>query len=665
MGARIALAGNPNSGKTTLFNQLAGAQETIGNWPGTTVEHKEGRMVLSGEEFAVVDLPGTYSLNAQSIDEAIARDYLIKQQPVLTVAVVDAANLERGLLLVLQLLEMGQNVVVALNKMDLSAWRGLTINTRALSEVLKVPVVETVAAARKGVDRLKEVIPGSLERRVDPLRIDYGELDPAVDALAAFFRDHFPHWPFSPRGLAVKYLTDDARCRDEIRQAGLCEQSARIREQYDLPEHPESAVVERKYALIKGLLKEVISREMTMEERLTISDKIDRVVTHRVLGLPIFFTMMYAAFHLVFTLGGPLTGFIEHFFQWLSGSVAMLFTQWGWPAWMTSLFCEGIISGVGSVLTFLPYIMLLYLGISFLQDSGYLARAAFIMDRFMHMLGLHGKSFIPMLLGFGCNIPGIMAARTLSCEKDRILTIMVLPLMSCAARLPVYTLFAAALFPRHQGLVVFSLYVMGIVLAVAVAKVLRHVFFKEETEHLVMELPPYRMPDARGVVKHMWRQAFLFVKKAGTVIFAFAILTWFLASMPWGVGYASEQSLIGQAGKAVSGIFAPAGFGFWQAAVALFFGIMAKEVVVGTLGTLYGVEGAGLASVLQQHFTPLSGYAFLVMIALYIPCVPTIAVIRKETNGKWAGLAVGYTFALGWAISVIIYQLGRLILGNA
>jgi len=664
VNGRIALAGNPNSGKTTIFNLLVGAQETIGNWPGTTVEHQEGRMTLSGQDLTVVDLPGTYSLNAQSIDEVIARDYLVKQDPALTVAVVDATNLEHGMLLVLQLLEMGQNVVVVLNKMDLCARRGVRIDTPELSQVLKVPVVETVAAAQQGIAQLQNLILSSLQRKTEPLRIDYGDLEPAVEALTLLFKERLPGLSFSHRALAVKFLTGDQRCRDEIEQAGLSAPAGQMKDQFELPRNLESAVVERKYALIKGLLKEVLTKEMTVEERLTISDKIDRVVTHRVLGLPLFLGLMYAVFHFVFTLGDPLVGLIERFFELLSVQVTSLFALWGWPAWMTSLFCEGIIAGVGSVLTFLPYIMLLYLGISFLQDSGYLARAAFIMDRFMHMLGLHGKSFIPMLLGFGCNIPGIMATRTLSSEKDRILTIMVLPLMSCAARLPVYTLFAAALFPKHQGLVVFSLYVMGIVLAVAVAKVLRNVFFKDEVGHLIMELPPYRMPSARGVIKHMWMQAYLFVKKAGTIIFFFVVLTWALASLPWGVEYASEHSLIGQAGKFVSGIFAPAGFGFWQAAVALFFGIMAKEVVVGILGTLYGVDGAGLTGVLQQHFTPLSGYAFLVMIALYIPCVATIAVIKKETNWKWAGLAAGYTFVLGWTISVMIYQVGRLIIGS-
>jgi len=367
-------------------------------------------------------------------------------------------------------------------------------------------------------------------------------------------------------------------------------------------------------------------------------------------------------FTLVFRVGDPFAAAIEHGIAFLGQGSAALIVRAGLPAWFGSLVADGIFSGVGSVIVFLPYIILLYLGISFLQASGYLARAAFIMDRIMHALGLHGKSFIPMLLGFGCSIPGIMAARTLASPKDRIITILILPLMSCSARLPVYTLFAAALFPRHQGLVVFSLYLLGIVMAIVMARVLKGVFFKGESSPLVMELPPYRWPQMRMVAEQTLVQAYYFVRKAGTIIFLFVLLTWALASLPFGVGYASEQSLIGQIGKLIAPIFSPAGFGFWQAAVALCLGVMAKEVVIGTLGTLYGVQEAGLGTILTQHFTPLSGYAFLVMTALYIPCVATIATIRKETNWKWATVAVIYTLSLGWLVSVLIYQVGKLFI---
>jgi len=368
---------------------------------------------------------------------------------------------------------------------------------------------------------------------------------------------------------------------------------------------------------------------------------------------------MYLLFQLVFTLGSPLADLIDGFFGRLAENAEVFFEKQNLPSWVGSLVSDGIISGVGSVLVFLPNIMLLFLGISILEDSGYLARAAFVMDRFMHALGLHGKSFIPMLLGFGCNIPGIMATRTLESRKDRILTILVNPLMSCSARLPVYTLFASAFFPKNQGLVVFSLYLLGIVLAIFVAKVFKHMFFKGEVAPLVMELPPYRVPTLRNVLLSMWTRSSLFIKKAGTIIFLGVVLVWILSSLPLGVEYAGENSLIGRLGKILAPLFKPAGFGFWQAGVALLFGILAKEVVVGTLGTLYGASEEGLKEVLLEQFTPLSAYAFLIMTLIYIPCLASIATIKRETNWRWTTLAVSYSLILGWVLSVLFYQIGR------
>jgi len=381
------------------------------------------------------------------------------------------------------------------------------------------------------------------------------------------------------------------------------------------------------------------------------------------LGIPLFLFFMYLLFQMVFTLGSPIADLIDGFFGKLAESAKLFFENQNLPGWLGSLVSDGIISGVGSVLVFLPNIMLLFLGISILEDSGYLARAAFVMDRFMHALGLHGKSFIPMLLGFGCNIPGIMATRTLESRKDRILTILVNPLMSCSARLPVYTLFASAFFPKHQGLVVFSLYLLGIVLAIFVAKVFKHIFFKGEVSPLVMELPPYRVPTIRNVLLSMWTRSSLFVKKAGTIIFLAVVLVWLLSSLPLGVEYAGGSSLIGKLGKILAPLFKPAGFGFWQAAVALLFGILAKEVVVGTLGTLYGASEESLKEVLLEQFSPLSAYAFLIMTLIYIPCIASIATIKRETNWKWTALAVSYSLILGWVLSVLFYQIGRLFTG--
>jgi ferrous iron transport protein B len=661
---RIALAGNPNSGKTTVFNLLVGAQERIGNWPGTTVEQKEGLMEYRGQEFTVVDLPGTYSLSARSIDERIARDFLAQEKPDVIVAVLDASNLQRSLFLVVQLLEMGQNLVVALNMMDLAKQASWEIDSQTLSELLRVPVVECVASKGQGINRIQEMTLANIEKNVSRLHVDYGPFEKDVDLLEEFFQKKDFSLGFGYRALAVKALEGDEIFLQEIQRQGyLTEITETInRIQRHGVADIETRIIEQKFAFIKGIIKECVRRHLTFEERLTISDKIDLVVTNRFIGIPLFLGFMYGLFTLVFKVGSPLVNLLEQFFAFIGARAEGLVAVWGWPKWIGSLLSDGIISGVGSVLVFLPYIALLYLGISFLQDSGYLARSAFIMDRFMHKLGLHGKSFIPMLLGFGCSIPGVMATRTLESNKDRILTILVLPLMSCAARLPVYTLFAGALFPKHAGAVVFSLYVLGIVMAILMAQVFKNIFFQKETSHLVMELPPYRWPHLRSVTWQMWFQALMFIRKAGTVIFCFVLLTWVLASFPLGVEYASEKSVIGHIGKFISPIFRPAGFGFWQAAVALFFGIMAKEVVVGILGTLYGVEGDALAAILQKEFSPAAGYAFLIMVALYIPCIATIAVIRKETNWKWAGLAVAYTFLLGWVCSVIVYQTGRLLI---
>jgi ferrous iron transport protein B len=417
-----------------------------------------------------------------------------------------------------------------------------------------------------------------------------------------------------------------------------------------------------RYAFLSGLVKESASKRFDLMERLDISDRIDRILVNRYLGIPIFLGMMWLVFQSVFTLGGPLSDGIEAMIGWLGESASAGIGSLGGSKWLSSLVSDGIISGVGSVLVFLPNILLLFLAIAILEASGYMARAAFVMDRFMHALGLHGKSFIPMLMGFGCNIPGIMAARTMESEKDRILTILVSPLMSCSGRLPIYTLFAGAFFAENQGWVVFSLYLLGIILAIIVARIFKGLFFGAEVSPLIMELPPYRMPTVKGVLIHMWERGSLFLKKAGTIIFAGVVLIWLLASLPLGVEYASQESLIGQIGSLFAPLLKPAGFGFWQAGVALLFGILAKEVVVGTFGTLYGVEEAGLTHVIQGVFDPLSAYAFMVMSLIYIPCIAAIATIKRETNWRWTFIAVGYSLILGWLLAVGIYQAGRMFL---
>lgn len=664
---RIALAGNPNSGKTTVFNNLTGSRQRVGNWPGVTVEKKEGKFFCDELEVRVVDLPGTYGLTAYSLDERIAREFLLHETPDLVVAVIDSSNLERNLYLVVQLLELGLNVVLDLNMMDRVKSRGVSIDTETLSNILGIPVVKTVANRGRGIEALKKAITDTAKQRKDiSFKIDYDrDIESEIETLTELLKDKNPSKPYGLRWLVVKLLEGDA---EELREVRSWSQGKEIEQRawdsknklerhigYDL----ETAMVERRYGFLDGLVRECSQKELGIKERLDLSDRIDSVVLNKVLGIPIFLALIWLTFQLVFTVGNPVADWVDALFAWFGRTVSSAIMAMNGPAWLSSLVSEGIIAGVGSVLVFLPNILLLFLVIAILEDSGYMARAAFVMDRFMHALGLHGKSFIPLLMGFGCNIPAIMATRTLESRKDRILTILVNPLMSCSARLPIYILFAGAFFAHHQGLVVFSLYFAGMVLAVLMARLFKTVFFREEVAPLIMELPPYRMPQLKGIVIHMWERARLFLRKAGTIIVAGVVVIWLLASLPIGVDYASQESLIGKIGSFFAPVLKPAGFGFWQAAVALIFGIMAKEVVVGTLGTLYGGE-EGLRVALVHYFTPFSAYAFMLMCLIYIPCVSAIATIKRETNWRWTALAVGYSLLLGWIVSVLFYQISTI-----
>ncbi|MDI7260065.1 MAG: ferrous iron transport protein B [Thermodesulfobacteriota bacterium] len=660
---KIGLAGNPNSGKSTVFNNLTGGHAHVGNWPGVTVEKKEGKFQFRDYEVSVADLPGTYSLTAHSIDERIARNFIVREKPDKVVVIVDASNLERNLYLVTQLLELGANVILDLNMMDRVRNRGMMIDTEKVSKVFGVPVVETVANKGEGIEGLKEAIVDGFKREKEFFKIDYGQdIEMEIDRLEK--RVSLSGYP--SRWVAIKLLEGDKEALEMAMKEGEGIESQTIECRKRLEEHLgydlETTLVEMRYAFLSGLVKESANKRFDLMERLDISDRIDRILVNRYLGIPIFLGMMWFVFQFVFTLGGPLSDGIEALMGWLGESASRTIEGLGGPKWFSSLVSDGVISGVGSVLVFLPNIMLLFLSIAILEASGYMPRAAFVMDRFMHALGLHGKSFIPMLIGFGCNIPGIMATRTLESEKDRILTILVNPLMSCSARLPIYTLFAGAFFAEHQGWVVFSLYLLGIILAIFIARIFKSLFFGGEVSPLIMELPPYRMPTIKGVLIHMWERSVLFLKKAGTIIFAGVVLIWLLASLPIGVEYASQESFIGQLGSFFLPLLEPAGFGFWQAGVALLFGILAKEVVVGTFGTLYGVEEAGLASVIQNQFNALSAYTFMVMSLVYIPCIAAIATIKRETNWRWTFLAVVYSLLLGWLLAVGIYQAGKIFL---
>lgn len=663
---RIALAGNPNTGKSCLFNNLTGMRQHVGNWPGKTVEKKEGNFSYKGKKIKVIDLPGTYSLTAYSIEELIARDFIVDEVPDVVVNIVDACSLERNLYLTTQLIELGANVIVALNMNRFARKSDLLIDEKKLSKLLGIPVVKIEAVDKTGKeDLIKSIVSVAENKEKIENRITYGkEIEEHLAELEEFIKRTVPiKKHITPKWVSLKVLENDRQVINQISK--LKNGKKAINKAKEIQKHLsevfgediDTAVADARYGFIAGLLKESLRKPRI--DRLIISDKIDNVITNRFLGIPIFLFAMWLLFQLTFTISTPLMDWIDAGIGWLGGTVGGFITV----EWLSSLVSNGIIGGVGAVLVFVPPIFVLFLAIALLEDSGYLARAAFIMDKLMHKLGLHGKSFIPMLLGFGCNVPAIMATRTLETKRDRILTMLINPFMSCGARLPVYVLFAGAFFSAHQGLVVFSLYVIGIIIAIIMGLIFKHTMFKGLSAPFVMELPPYRLPTVKGALIHMWERGSLFLKKAGTIIFGVIIIIWLLSSLPFGVEYASEQSVVGMMGKVIAPVFKPLGFGTWQVTVALIFGFVAKEVVVGTFGTLYSVGEAGLGEALQGTFTPLSAYAFMVFVLLYVPCMAVIAVIKRETNSwKWPIFTTVYTTVVAWIVAFIVYQ-GGLLLG--
>ncbi len=671
----VALAGNPNAGKTTVFNNLTGGRQHVGNWPGVTVEKKEGTSKGGSLEFALVDLPGTYSLTAYSLEEVIVRDFIAGNKPDAVVNVVDASNVERNLYLTTQLLELGVPLIVALNMMDVAETRGVKIDVELLSELLGVPVVPVVALRNRGTDELTETIAMALrgEARFRGIQVLYGrEVEEEIQKLEeAIASDEALEKAFlgkySARWLAVKLLEEDERVEEDIDRVEGPEAPVMKRLEESrrhlftiFGEDIETVIVDNRYGFVAGIMREAVQRQR--EGYASRSDRIDNILTNRILGFPIFAFFMWLMFFLTFYLGKFPMRWIEALVKGFSNLVSTNITS---PVWLHSLLVNGVIGGVGAVLVFLPQIFIIFICISILEDTGYMARAAFIMDRIMHWLGLHGKSFIPLVMGFGCNVPAVMATRTLESEKDRMITILVNPLMSCTARLPVYALFTAAFFAANQGTITFSLYLMGVILAIAMAKLFRKTLFRGESEPFVMELPPYRWPTAKGTVIHMWERGSLFLRKAGTVILAGSVIIWLLAYLPWGVAYGSSASMAGKIGHFFEPLVKPLGFD-WRAVVALLFGFVAKEIVVSTFGALLGGgTRATISTKLQTIFTPLTAYTFMAFTLLYTPCLATVAVIRKETGSwKWAAFAIGYSLVLAWLVAFLIYRVGLLFGGK-
>jgi ferrous iron transport protein B len=708
----IALAGNPNSGKSTIFNSLTGARQHVGNYPGVTVERKEGLCRHNGLEMQIVDLPGIYSLTTYSAEELVARNFILNEKPDVVVDIVDASNLERNLYLTVQLMELGVPLVLAFNMSDQARAQGHEFDIEKLSGFFEARIVPTVGHKGLGMNELLDAIASTAslpQTHQGKDRINYGrEIEEEIAWIESLIRSNGSRMEkYDARWFAVKLLENDRDVRSNVHSVEInaqIEKSARHIEQIT-GEHPETAIPCRRYGFISGACQEAV--RSTIEIRHTISDRIDFVVTNRVLGIPIFFGLMYLVFFLTFTLGEPPMGWIESSFKWLGGLV----NGW-WPSGsesaLKSLITDGIVHGVGGVIVFLPNILFLFLAIAILEDTGYMARAAFIVDRLMHKIGLHGKSFIPMLIGFGCSVPAIMATRTLENQRDRLTTMLVTPLMSCGARLPIYMLIIPAFFPQAwQAPMLWIIYVIGIVLAIVSAKLLRSTIFKGESVPFVMELPPYRMPTLKGVLIHMWERGWLYVKKAGTVILGISILLWAITSYPKKAvfdgdyegdlkraeqKYLSEpnldlraafldrqaqimqaqqaeelaHSLAGRIGHTLEPVLKPMGFD-WKIGTALIGALAAKEVFVAQMGIVYSVgesneESEALRDRLRSHYTPLIAFCIMLFCLISAPCMATIAVTRRESNSwKWALFQLGGLTTLAYILTVFVFQMGSLL----
>ncbi|MCM8830326.1 MAG: ferrous iron transport protein B [Candidatus Omnitrophica bacterium] len=656
----IILTGNPNTGKTTIFNALTGLHQKTGNWPGVTVEIKEGYFIYEGVKFKVIDLPGTYSLTSFTEDEKIARDILVREKADAVVVILDASNIERNLYLVTLLLELEQKVIVDLNMYDIARDKGLVIDVNHMEKLLGTKCVITIGNKKTGIETLKKTIyEVSGQERQPTIKARYGqEVEEIISKVESIIKDLAS--PYPSRFFALRLLENDETMWSHIKDGNLYKEVKQLIEMtYNRIPDIETQLIEKRYGFIHGLIEECTRRIEIMEDKIELTNKLDRLFTHPFYGTIFFLFFIWLTFNIVFNWGSPFTNLLEGLFSFTATNLSRVLSSMNFPEWITSFLTNGIIGGVGSVLVFLPNIFLLFFIFAALEDSGYIARAAFVTDRLMHKIGLHGKSAIPMILGFGCNVPAIMATRTLETKKDRVLTTLSIPFMSCSARLPVYLLFTGIFFQNHRGSILFSLYLTGIFFGLITAKLFKRIFFKEETPPIIMELPLYHTPDIRNMLISAWERSYLFIRKAGTIIFGGVIIIWFLSYFPLSAPYGSEKSIIGIIGGKLSILLRPAGFGYWQAAVALLFGLLAKELVVGTLGTVFGGELA-LTRALSTLFTPLSAYAFMLMSLLYIPCLATIAVIKQEVGIRWAVIATGWSIFVGWLVATLFYQGFRL-----
>lgn len=711
----VALVGNPNCGKTSLFNFASGAHEHVGNYSGVTVDAKEGTFQHKGYTFKIVDLPGTYSLSAYSPEELYVRKHLNEEQPDVVINVVDASNLERNLYLTCQLIDMDERMVIALNMYDELERQGNKFDYESLSRMLGIPMIPTVSRTGFGIEALFDRVIQVYEE-ADPIlrhiHINYGDiLEKGIKNINATLKKvaDIPT-SISKRYLSIKLLERDKEVETEIKNFPQAESILQERDRNTtqieelLKQDCETAFTDARYGFIDGALRETFQRNKIRE--VTSTQLIDTFVTHKILGFPIFILFMWIMFEVTFRVGEYPMGWIE----WLVGVIGDFMRNTMSDGPLKDLLVDGIIGGVGGVIVFLPNILILYAFISFMEDSGYMARAAFIMDKLMHKMGLHGKSFIPLVMGFGCNVPAIMASRTIESRNSRMITMLILPLMSCSARLPIYVLLSGVFFPKQAGSVLLMLYLAGIFLAIIMARVFKRFLFKEEDVPFVMELPPYRMPTGKSIMLHMWEKAKQYLHKMGGVILVASIIIWFLSYFPLHspeeaeidrqiaqveqVGKLSPEqketlsllehhkatvhqknSYIGMIGEALQPILSPLGFD-WKMSVSLMTGMAAKEVVVSTLSVLYvgeaDDEGSPQLDKMMKEdtyddgtpvFTPLVALSFMLFVLIYFPCVATVsAIVHESGSWKWGLFVIGYTCLLAWAVSFVVFQAGSLFI---
>ncbi|MCJ8009315.1 ferrous iron transport protein B [Lederbergia wuyishanensis] len=663
----IALFGNPNTGKTSLFNKLTGSYEYVGNWTGVTVEKKVG--VLKSKNGKLIDLPGVYSLNPLSKDEGVATHFLLYDDVSTILNIVDASQLERNLYLTIQLLEYGKPLTIGLNMVDVAKARGIEIDIKLLSERLGCLVVPIVARSGAGCDELASTIVATRESQT-PLMIHYGRtMEESVQHIISLLPKEQDLPP--KRWLALQLFEGNKLVRDLLLQyipESILNELYETTENQILAETKSKSMAQHIHMVrgnyIQSLLLCCVNNTKKIE--VTMTDRIDQIVTNKVLGLPIFILFTYLIFKLTFDwVGTPLSDGLDAFITGpLAETLNNLLVSAGATEFIRALILEGIVAGVGGVLVFVPQIFMLFFMISFVEDSGYMARVAMVMDKIMESIGLNGKAFIPMIIGFGCNVPGIMAARTIEQPKERLLTIILNPLMSCSARLTVYSLFVGAFFKQNQALIVLSLYLLGVILALTLAKIFSATILKQESSFFVIELPPYRIPQFKTLLQSTWEKGKGFVRKAGTFIFGGSVIIWLLTyAGPSGFNVSMDESFLAVIGGVIAPILHPLGFGNWQAGAALLTGFLAKEVVVSTMNIIYvAPDMHTLQGVMTDYFTPLSAYSFLAFILLYVPCLATVAAIKKETgSAKWTWFSVGYALVIAYLVSVIIYQGGHLL----